>query len=93
MLNKARFTEAFLRSDRRETGKTPNHSHVAPHATAAIGPSQAIAEVELMSLVQLLRCNATSDLAYDFDLFYSKVSRVASKFVQVVSNRANIKVT
>ena len=72
----AGFTEAFLRCDtrcdRRETGKTPNRSHVAPHATAATGPSQAIAEVELGSTFAM-RCDATSDLGYDLDLFYSKV--------------------
>ena len=73
------FTEGFLRCDtrcdRRETGKTPNRSHVAPHATAATGPSQAIAEVELGSTFAM-RCDATSDLVYDFDLFYSKVVQI-----------------
>ena len=61
---KAGFTEAFLRCDSREACKSPNRSHPTPHATAASGPSQKL------SLLNL--CDATSDLAYDFDLFYSK---------------------
>ena len=61
-----------MRCDSRETGKSPNRDHRGPHATAATGPSQAIAEVELGSTFAM-RCDVKSDLAYDFDLFYSKV--------------------
>ena len=95
-LLKAGFTEAFLwcdtRCDRRETGKTPNRSHVAAHATAATGPSQKL------SLAQLLRCDAMRQAIWCTILTFStaklyKGARVAYKFLQVVSNRANIMVT
>ena len=70
--SEAGFTEAFLRCDtrcdRRETGKTPNRSHVAPHATAATGPSQKL------SLAQLLRCDAMRQAIYYY--YYYEQFRV-----------------
>ena len=82
----------FLRCDRRETGKAPIRSHVAPHATAATGPSQTIAEVELGSTFAMRQAVWRTILTFSTAKLY-KGSRVAYKFVQVVSNRTNIMVT
>ena len=93
---KAGFTEAFLRCDTRcdsrETGKSPNRNHRGPHATDATGPSQAIAEVELGSTFAMRQAIWRTILTFSTAKLY-KGSRVAYKFVQVVSNRANIMVT
>ena len=96
------FTEAFLRCDtrcdRRETGKTPNRSHVAPHATDAIAQLGHRMPSQKLSLAQLLRCDAMRQAIWCTILTFStaklyKGARVALKFLQVVSNRANIMVT
>ena len=47
MNTQAGFTEAFLRCDGREAGKSPNHSHLAAQANHR---NWAIAEVELGTL-------------------------------------------
>ena len=89
------FLRCDTRCDSRETGKSPNRNHRGPHATDATGPSQAIAEVllvELGSTFAMRQAIWRTILTFSTAKLY-KGSRVAYKFVQVVSNRANIMVT
>ena len=61
----------FWDATRDATGAKPGKPQIAamshPTQLGHRRPSQKL------NLAQLLRCDATSDLAYDFDLFYSKV--------------------